>query len=77
MVETKPDQYSLMGRPRPFLAYVAGNPQVRADGETEDEAVANLVYYVLSLTKGDSVKSAKVRQVDCDSELNVRAVMES
>ena len=39
---------SPMSNPRPFYAYMASNPKIRADGCTEEEALASLKHQILS-----------------------------
>ncbi len=75
VVETKPDPF-MVTNPKPFLAYMASNPEIRALGRTEDEAVERLVRHVLAFTKGKYVVSAKVREVNFD-ELIVQEIMGS
>ena len=46
LVELEPDPNALsvqmMSASRPFFVYMASNPQIRADGCTEEEALENL-----------------------------------
>lgn len=63
-----------MQRLKPFLVYVAGNPQLRADGATEEEALDRLRKHILSMASGKEVKSVKAVEMRFD-ELLVADVM--
>lgn len=50
---------TLMGMSRPFHAFVASNPKLRADGSSEEEALTRLRVLVLSHIPHDA-KSVKL-----------------
>lgn len=62
-----------MTEPRPFYAYVAANPQLRADGRNEEEALRHLETVILDCSK--KAVSRKVVELRFD-ELIVEEVMQ-
>lgn len=74
-METEQDPIYPVAFHKPFLAYAASNPQLRADGLSEDEAVDKLMQHVLSHAKDKNVKSVKVREMSFD-ELVVQQAVE-
>lgn len=76
VVELEPDGpgVNMMSAPRPFYAYMASNPQIRADGCTEEEALERLKHLILT----NHPPAVKRRVVDLQlSELIVEEVMTS
>ena len=64
-----------MQRPKPFFVYVAGNPELRADGATEEEALDGLRRHILCMASGKGVKSVKAVEMRF-CELLVNEIMD-
>jgi len=75
VVETHNRSLAWSANPKPFLAFVAGNTQMRADGRTEQDAVDALRKSILSMAQGRDVKSVKVVEMRFD-ELLAQQVMD-
>lgn len=73
IVELMEEQWSFPLE-KPFLVYVAGNPKLRADGRTEEEAMDKLKHHILSMA--GKAKSVKTREMSFD-ELTVQEIMNS
>lgn len=70
--------------PRPFVAFAASNPKLKASGSTEEDAVQNLKELILShlpnrssdpFFSGSGRVSANVREIDL-SDVLVADIME-
>lgn len=79
VVELEPDPYNngivqtMTGTDRPFYAYMASNPQIRADGATEEDALRRLKHQILSHHPPAKRRRAVDLRLD---ELIVEEVME-
>jgi hypothetical protein len=76
VVELEPDPnphaVQMVTAARPFYAYMASNPRVRADGETEEDALERLKHLILT----HHPPARRRRVVDLQlSELIVEEVM--
>lgn len=74
VVEEKVDRSQLLQQYKPFLAWVAGNFNIRAQGATREEALAGVRKQVMSLVRLDEVKSVDVVAMQFD-ELIVASIM--
>ncbi len=64
---------NMMATGKPYMAHVASNPELRAQGRTADEAVENLKTHMRLHMRGKFVKIVEVEFED----LLVQEVMES
>ena len=60
--------------PKNFFAYMASNPQIRADGETEEKALESLKALIMNSHSHQGVKRKKAVDLRLD-ELIVEEVM--
>ena len=66
--------------PKPFLAFVAANPQIRADGRTKEDALELLKTHILGyagVSRGSDRSKQNVWLVDLNfDELVIQEVMD-